>query len=321
MTRNETIPFAEARRALAFEKFETPCMALPDRDALHHHMVEVIGAAERVVFLEFDVGNGRTLRDMARAFPHPDSSFVAFGDLVAPWVHDDGRVKIIAGSFRNMPPHQIGLLLRGPPCRVLAHYDALSYAAALFVLTNVWPHCQSCHVLMDECSADGIVALHDFSLSYPMRIEFRARCDDDGACAALVELTRVEVAPPVSAEAPDDRLARAGELAGAGRIDDALELWSELRQSHPERIDAWLAASMWLRAEGRIGESETLLADAAFAADEAVTIDWARLPLIARDWEESVRRHAFAAARFPDLASAWTGQIRSLREAGRWDAA
>jgi hypothetical protein len=156
---------------------------------------DFIGRDEPVTYLEFGVADGRSIQIIAREFPHPRSLFVGFDSFVGlpeDWlmlqrgafdnsgnapVVDDVRIRFVNGWFQNTLHECLAWLQPHISGRVLIHFDADLYASTLFVLTSLWPHCPKYHFIMDDFMVDDIVALHDFSRSYPVDIEFLARLE------------------------------------------------------------------------------------------------------------------------------------------------
>ena len=206
----------EARGTLAFERLYRPReakVAVPSHDALYHEAAERMGRDQPVTYLEFGVADGNSLRKMVREFTHPDSLFVGYDSFVGlpeDWlIHkrgafsnqgktppiDDGRVRFVPGWFQNTFHDSLFLLLPRLSGRVLVHFDADLYSSTLFLLTSLWPHCRDYHFIMDDFMLDDIVALHDFSLSYPVQIEFLARIQGGLPHSVLGRMTRIPFVP------------------------------------------------------------------------------------------------------------------------------
>jgi hypothetical protein len=186
----------EARRRLAYERlYDTrePGVAVPDRFALYDHAADVLGRDEPLTYLEFGVGNGPSLLAMTRAFPHPETLFVGYDSFIGlpedwlmhkrgafsnmgelPVIADD-RVRFVQGWFQNTLHESLNWLGDHLSGRLLIHYDADLYYSTLFLLSSLWPHCPDYHFIMDDFPHDDIVALHDFSLAFPVEIQFLAR--------------------------------------------------------------------------------------------------------------------------------------------------
>jgi hypothetical protein len=198
MSRLITEHAGDLRRSLAYERLYLPhpaTVTAKDHDALYHQAATVVGPDEPVTYLEFGVATGNSLRKMVREFSHPDALFVGFDSFIGlpeDWmmhkrgaftnmgnapVIDDTRVRFVQGWFQNTLHDSLAWLLPRLSGPVLIHFDADLYSSTLFLLTSLWPHCPAYHFIMDDFMVDDIVALHDFSLSYPVEIEFLARLE------------------------------------------------------------------------------------------------------------------------------------------------
>ena len=206
----------EARRAVALDRLYRPReagVAVADHAALYHRAAEILGPDAPVTYLEFGVADGSSLRKMFGKFTNPNSLFVGFDSftgLPEDWLMhkrgafsnegrvpaiDDGRVRFVKGWFQNTFHESLAWLAPRLSERVLIHFDADLYSSTLFLLTSLWPHCPDYHFIMDDFMQDDIVALHDFSLAYPARIEFLARLRGGVPHAALGRMTRIPFSP------------------------------------------------------------------------------------------------------------------------------
>jgi O-methyltransferase len=186
----------DVRRRLAVDQLylpREPSVVVNDHLSLYRHAADVIGRDEPITYLEFGVADGGSFRRMVGEFSHPDSLFVGFDSFVGlpeDWLMhkrgafsnsgltpavDDNRVRFVQGWFQNTLHENLPWLRKHLKGRVLIHYDCDLYSSALFVLSSLWPCCSEYHFIMDDFLQDDIVALHDFSLAYPVEIEFLAR--------------------------------------------------------------------------------------------------------------------------------------------------
>lgn len=187
----------DARRKLAYERLYVPAEApviVANNDALYELAAETIGKQEPVTYLEFGVAGGKSFRKILGHFASPEAKFIGFDSfegLPERWKGlvpgafstngnvpdtDDNRARFVKGWFQNTFHDNLTWLaprLARPP--VLVHYDADLYYSTLFLLTSMWPHCAEYYFIMDDFMVDDIVALHDFSLAYPVEIAFLAR--------------------------------------------------------------------------------------------------------------------------------------------------
>jgi hypothetical protein len=203
----------DARRQLALERLYRPREAsfvAPDHDALYHYAASVVGNAEPMTYIEFGVAQGNSLRKMVREFAHPDCLFVGFDSFIGlpdDWLMhkrgafstgghapdiDDRRIRFVPGWFQNTLHESLAWLsprLSGP---VLVHYDADLYSSTLFLLTSLWPYCREYYFIMDDFMQDDIVALHDFSTAYPVKIEFLGRLQGGLPHVAFGKMARTQ---------------------------------------------------------------------------------------------------------------------------------
>jgi O-methyltransferase len=185
-----------ARRRFAIETLynpRQPKLAVDGRVSLYRHAAELVGKDRPITYLEFGVADGPSFREMIAEFSHPDTLFVGFDSFIglpedwlmhkrgtfsnrgSPPPIDDPRVRFVQGWFQNTLHDSLALLgdrLKGP---VLIHYDCDIYYATLFLLSSIWPHCPEYHFIMDDFLLDDIVALHDFSIAFPVEISFLAK--------------------------------------------------------------------------------------------------------------------------------------------------
>jgi hypothetical protein len=186
----------DVRRRLAIEKLYLPreaSVVVGDRLSLYRHAADLIGRDQPITYLEFGVADGPSFRDMVQQFSHPDALFVGFDSFVGlpeDWlIHkrgtfssmgkpppiEDSRVRFVQGWFQNTLHESLIWLRERLKGHVLVHYDCDIYYATLFLLSSLWPHISEYHFIMDDFMLDDIVALHDFSLAYPVEINFLAR--------------------------------------------------------------------------------------------------------------------------------------------------
>ena len=58
---------------------------------------------------------------------------------------------------------------------MLIHYDADLYSSTLFLLATIWPQLKEYYFIMDDFGQDDMVALHDFTMAFPVKIEWLAQ--------------------------------------------------------------------------------------------------------------------------------------------------
>jgi len=206
-------------QARALEAIYTPKAAattLPAGDvpALYDMVAEHIGN-DPIVYLEFGVYSGHTMRAMTKRFTHPESQFFGFDSfegLPEAWLTneqgkfsrgghlpraDDSRVTYVKGWFQNTLPVFLKSVNWSPRVPLLVHYDADLYSSTLFILGNLWPAFQQYYFIFDEFLFDECVALHDFALAYPVEYTFHAAALSKGGKPAQVfgHMKRVEFSP------------------------------------------------------------------------------------------------------------------------------
>ena len=340
--------FGFPRRAFAFETFykpRAPASVVSVKDALYRIAADKIGRDGPVTYLEFGVANGDSLRKMALEFNHPDSLFVGFDSFLGlpeQWMQlsrgafsrdgvppgiDDSRVRLVQGWFQNTLHENLAWLEPGFSNPVLIHFDADLYSSTLFLLTSLWPRCREYHFIMDDFMMDDIVALHDFSLAYPVKIELFAAYEGDVPYAVLGKITRTRFETETAsgleqaAENPEQALAHADQLAADGDLDAALAIWAALRDTPSPAGGAWLAPARALRERLRFDEADALLADARsrFPDDPTLLMEWAALPFFRRDFQVAESRLEIACRTLPDNPACPTFRAAALRELGRLD--
>jgi hypothetical protein len=156
---------------------------------LHDFAAETIGDVP-MVYMEFGVAGGKSIRRMVERFTHPDARFFGFDSFEGipedwadkprgsfsmkgkPPVMLDKRVKLIQGWFQDSVPGFLESMKKTDAAPVLVHYDADLYSSTLFLLCTLWHHIPDYYFIFDEFMSDEIVALHDFSRAFPVDIEF-----------------------------------------------------------------------------------------------------------------------------------------------------
>lgn len=177
---------------------EVPTDALPE---LYDFAAATIGDVP-LLYLEFGVFDGRSISRIAERFCHSESRFVGFDsfeglpeDWVLPWqtmprgafsrggavpVLPDPRISFVRGWFQNtLRPFLAngGGKSTGP---VLVHYDADLYSSTLFILSTLWDRISEYYFIFDEFLEHELVALYDFSLAFPIELEFLCQTNAGG---------------------------------------------------------------------------------------------------------------------------------------------
>ena len=183
-----TIPLRPAYREWK-KRYLTPGVPhFPSRELLWDHLISD-HLKTPVVYLEFGVFRGYSIRYFSEHISDADSVFVGFdtftglpenwsttpaGDFgvngVLPQI-DDPRVSFRKGLFQDTLPS----FLETQPIRgsLFINCDADLYTSTLFVLTQLWKHLDGAIVYFDEfgCLPHEFRALEDFSRSYRIAYE------------------------------------------------------------------------------------------------------------------------------------------------------
>jgi hypothetical protein len=165
------------------------------RDIFWSNVVERIGSTGPVLFLEFGVYRGESIRWFSRSFSNPRSLFFGFDTFAGlpedwevrnlpagtfscngqePFV-DDPRVSFVKGLFSDTLPKTIDKIKVAAEGRtVLVHFDADLFSSTLFVLTFLWQGLDRYYFLFDEFFGEESWALSTFTQSYPCNLQFLA---------------------------------------------------------------------------------------------------------------------------------------------------
>ena len=146
---------------------------------------------EPVLFLEFGVWKGESLKWFSNQLTNPDSRFVGFDTftgLPEDWTERvkkgtftthgvlpdliDERVSFKKGLFsESLPACLDELKSLMPGRRVIVHLDADLFSSTLFVLCTLWPVMKEYDVLFDEFFGEESLALLAFLKAYPVMFE------------------------------------------------------------------------------------------------------------------------------------------------------
>src|SRR5262249_40230941 len=146
----------------------------------------------RVLYLEFGVFEGYSIRYFAERLRNPQSRFIGFDSfegLPEVWGRkqvgtfstrgsvpaiDDPRVSFVQGWFHDTLP---GFVTPGRFDRVLVHMDADLFSSTLFVLAQLWHKFAAVDVVFDEFMGDECRALYSFAKAFPCDLTFLAHDD------------------------------------------------------------------------------------------------------------------------------------------------
>jgi O-methyltransferase len=198
------------------------------REELWEHIIKSHIGNSPVLYLEFGVFDGYSIRYFMTRLPHPDSRFVGFDTftgLPESWggldagtfdlgkrtpAIDDSRVSFQVGLFQDSLPRFLKTQ-RKQNRQVVIHCDADLYSSTLFVLSQLSSLIDGAIVIFDEFNAlpHEFRALQDFSRAYrksyrligdvhPRLQRAAVRFDpvDDDNSANLDALTGVRAAVP-----------------------------------------------------------------------------------------------------------------------------
>jgi hypothetical protein len=158
---------------------------LPSREAVFSRVAERLGD-DRVLYLEFGVYEGGSMRSWSRKLTHPDSrlhgfdSFDGLPETGGIWHKgqfgvegripriDDHRVQLFQGWFdQTLPEYQ-----PPPHDRLVINIDADLYSSTICVLRHLRPHIRSgTYIYFDDfCQVDHEPrAFHDFMVESGLR--------------------------------------------------------------------------------------------------------------------------------------------------------
>lgn len=167
------------------------------RERLYDIALENIGDVP-MLYLEFGVAGGKSMRSMAGRFKHVESEFLGFDTfegLPEQWqdkapgtfsmqgklpVINDKRVRLVKGFFQDTLPtvlEELEMPVRRP---ILVHYDADLYSSTLFILSTLWHFIPEYFFIFDEFTSDEVVAMRDFMAAYPVDVEFICQTNAGG---------------------------------------------------------------------------------------------------------------------------------------------
>jgi tetratricopeptide (TPR) repeat protein len=139
----------------------------------------------------------------------------------------------------------------------------------------------------------------------------RARCSDRAAFHTYMPAQAEIIRLIVSAQQAADR----HDWAEASRC------WQEVQSTSPDYAPAYLGIGNAFREAARLEDAECAFAAgvARFADNEPLTIAWASLANLRRDWPAALDRWSLARTRFPINPWCYLGSINALRGAGHSD--
>jgi hypothetical protein len=221
------------REQLAVHALTSVYWPRPARRVLEGHRelyafaADAIGRETPVLYLEFGVAQGSSMRQMLEFYTNRDSRFVGFDSFLGlpeawlmhpPGAYSNGgippkisdpRASFGAGWFQNTVPAYLRGLPSGHSRQILIHFDADLYSSTLFLLASTWFAFDQFWFIFDDFIYDDAVALFDFSEAFPVDIEFLAQTKGGGSGPnpdqVFGQLSRTEFsikAPDASAAVP-----------------------------------------------------------------------------------------------------------------------
>jgi hypothetical protein len=166
------------------------------REELWSVACERIAPTEEVVFLEFGVWEGYSIRRFSKLFQNASSRFYGFDSfegLPEQWEEkgkgyfstkgsvplvDDSRVQFVKGWFQNTVPKFFRENPRVVSAKnIVVHFDADLYSSTLFLLNLLGQWIPRYHFVFDEFSGHETRALYNFLQSSGARVELLGRTD------------------------------------------------------------------------------------------------------------------------------------------------
>lgn len=179
-------------RGMQSEFRAAKCM--PSREAVWDEAIARLDSSEPILYLEFGVYQGYSIRYFAERLKHPQTrlfGFDSFEGLPQRWgehakgtfttggtmpVIDDARVQFVKGWFQDSLPRFLSQV--GPIDqkwrRVFVHFDADLYSSTLFVMATLWQHLPSYYFCFDEFMGHELRAFTDFTQAFPSTISVHA---------------------------------------------------------------------------------------------------------------------------------------------------
>lgn len=181
--------FSSVLRVETYDKKET----LWDRVVL-----DEIKATEKIIFVEYGVHKGDSIRYFSERNTHPESLFVgldSFEGLPEDWGTmpkgsfdmqgkmpniSDARVKFLKGWFQNTAA-ELAKLLAGHNGRLIVHYDADLYSSTLFALSQIDNLKKPYVAIFDEFTGHETRALFNYLQAFNAKATFLCKTNfDDG---------------------------------------------------------------------------------------------------------------------------------------------
>jgi len=189
----------------------TTCRSLPTREAVWQSVVDIIGRGAPVLYLEFGVWQGESIRQFSQYFANSDSRFFGFDSFLGlperwglvneskGWFSlggsvpeiDDGRVQFVKGWFQNTFSQAIYAIEKYPSRTRLIHFDADLYSSTLFLLASLHSHLDEYFCIFDEFYNHESRALTDYVHAFGAKAEFLSARFEEGQIPGQI-LVRIQ---------------------------------------------------------------------------------------------------------------------------------
>ena len=178
------------------------------REELWASAVQHIGATQDILFLEFGVWEGYSMRYFSKAFTSSDARFYGFDSfegLPQAWEDKstgafstkgavpqiaDARIKFVKGWFQNSVPEFLKGRSKAPE-KVLVHFDADLYSSTLYLLHALANYLPRYYFIFDEFPGDETRALYNFEQSHGATSRFFGKTDRSMQTFGLIENSSV----------------------------------------------------------------------------------------------------------------------------------
>jgi hypothetical protein len=169
----------------------------PDRHALWDEAIALSGGGD-ILFMEFGVWQGYSLKYFAERLKSPDARFFGFDSfegLPEDWTQvgvkkgdfdlggkmpytEDPRVCFVRGWFQDSVPEVVSrLVARESEAQMIIHYDGDLYSSTLFTLTEIDRFKRPYLAIFDEFYGHEARALDSYMQSHRAEVEFISRMD------------------------------------------------------------------------------------------------------------------------------------------------
>jgi Macrocin-O-methyltransferase (TylF) len=189
-------------RLLSATNFET-------RELLWDHVIQQkVGSDEKIVYIEFGVHQGYSIRHFLKSNANPKSIFIgldSFEGLPEDWGTmpkgtfdtqgnmpkiDDPRVTFFKGWFQDTAPDLLELLAKTDG-KLIVNFDADLYSSTLFALTQIDTLKKKYVAIFDEFTGHETRALYNYTQAFSAEVTFEGKTEfPDGypfQVAAVIE--------------------------------------------------------------------------------------------------------------------------------------